>query len=128
MPAPTLHPTFPVPAALIRGLRFSWLAFLVIVLVNTGIAAVYWIEDPRPFWHPLVTVQCYGLAIAYCVNVAAPWESPRPLLRLAVAVAIGAIGPSQRSGEGIRFGVSRSRNFALNSSWLLQRVFVACSS
>jgi sensor histidine kinase YesM len=60
------------------------------VLVNTGIAAVYWIEDPRPFWHPLVTVQCYGLAIAYCVNAAAPWDSPRPLLRLAMAVAIGA--------------------------------------
>jgi sensor histidine kinase YesM len=75
---------------LARGFRFSWLALLVIVLVNTGIAAVYWIEDPRPFWHPLLTVQCYGLAIAYCVNAAAPWDSPRPLLRLAVAVAIGA--------------------------------------
>ena len=75
--------------ALAAGFRFSWPAFLIIALVNTGIAAVYWIEDPRPFWHPLVTVQCYGLAIAYCVNAGAPWDSPRPFLRLAVAVAIG---------------------------------------
>ena len=45
----------------------------------------------RPYWHPFVTVQACGLAIAYCVNVAAPWASPRPILRLAIAVAIGAI-------------------------------------
>jgi hypothetical protein len=45
---------------LARGFRFSWQALLIIVCVNTGIAGVYWIEDPRPFWHPFVTVQCYG--------------------------------------------------------------------
>ncbi len=77
-------------SALAAGFRFSWAAFVIILLVNTGIAAVYWIEDPRPFWHPLVTVQSCGLAIAYCVNVAAPWASPRPMLRLVIAVAIGA--------------------------------------
>jgi len=77
-------------AALKSGFDFSWPAFFLIVLVNTGIAAVYWIEDPRPFWHPLVSVQCDGLAIAYCVNVAKPWASGRPLRRLALAVAIGA--------------------------------------
>jgi signal transduction histidine kinase len=79
-----------VRAILAGGLRFSWQAFAIIVLVNTGIAAVYWIEDPRPFWHPLVSAQCDGLAIAYCVNAAAPWASNSPLRRLAIAVAIGA--------------------------------------
>jgi sensor histidine kinase YesM len=107
-----------VLAALARGFRFSWLALLVIVLVNTGIAAVYWIEDPRPFWHPLVTVQCYGLAIAYCVNVARPWESPRPLLRLAVAVAIGAtIGIVLTilvKGYTLDYVMEKQKIFALN--------------
>ena len=75
---------------LVEGFRFSWQAFLLIVLVNTGFAAVFWIEDPRPFWHPLVSAQCDGLAIAYCVNAAGPWASNSPLRRLAVAVVIGA--------------------------------------
>jgi signal transduction histidine kinase len=75
---------------LAEGFRFSWQAFAIIVFVNTGFAAVYWIEDPRPFWHPLVSAQCDGLAIAYCVNAAAPWASNWPLRRLAIAVAIGA--------------------------------------
>jgi LytS/YehU family sensor histidine kinase len=35
-------------------------------------------------------VQIYGFVIAYCVNVAAPWTSARPLRRLLLAVAIGA--------------------------------------
>ena len=43
-----------------------------------GIAAVLWIDDARPFWHPLLTVQLYGFSIAYCVNAAAPWAKPRP--------------------------------------------------
>src|SRR5207244_12315000 len=77
-------------AALKAGFRFSWPVFLLILLVDTGIAAVYWIEDPRPFWHPLLSVQCDGIAIAYCVNVAAPWASRRPLRRLVLAVAIGS--------------------------------------
>jgi sensor histidine kinase YesM len=75
---------------LAAGFHFSWQAFTIIFLINTGIAAVYWIEDPRPFWHPFVSVQCDGLAIAYCVNAAAPWSSSKPLRRLAIAVAIGA--------------------------------------
>lgn len=78
------------PAALAAGFRVPWTTFLLIVLVNAGFAAVYWIEDPRPFWHPLISVQCDGLAMAYCVNVAQPWAARRPLVRLAVAVAIGA--------------------------------------
>src|SRR3954465_9664684 len=78
-------------AALKAGFSFSWAVFFLIILVNTGVAAVYWIEDPRPFWHPFVSVQCYGLCIAYCVNVAQPWASRKPLFRMAVAVAIGAV-------------------------------------
>ena len=61
------------------------------MLVCTGIATFESIEDMRPYWHPFVTVQACGLAIAYCVNVARPWDGPRPILRLAIAVAIGAI-------------------------------------
>jgi sensor histidine kinase YesM len=90
MSAPAPSALSGILPALAAGFRFSWPAFTIILLVNTGIAAVYWIEDPRPFWHPLVTVQSCGLAIAYCVNVAAPWASARPMLRLVTAVAIGA--------------------------------------
>ena len=49
------------PHPLRRGLDFSWSTLLLIVAINTGIAAVLWIDDPRPFWHPLLTVQVYGL-------------------------------------------------------------------
>jgi len=76
---------------LVRGLHASWVSFLLIAAISTGIAAVLWIDDPRPFWHPWITCQIYGFCIAYCVNVARPWLSPRPILRLAIAVAIGAI-------------------------------------
>jgi len=92
MPLPEipLSPPSGLRATLAEGFRFSWQSFAIIVLINTGIAAVFWIEDPRPFWHPLVSAQCNGLAIAYCVNAAAPWASNSPLRRLAIAVAIGA--------------------------------------
>ena len=73
------------------GLRFNWQTVLLIAAINTGIAGVLWIGDPRPFWQPLLTVQLYGFAIAYCVNVAAPWDNRSPLIRLAVAAAIGAL-------------------------------------
>jgi signal transduction histidine kinase len=78
-------------AALRRGFSFSWITIGIIVLVCTGIATFESIEDMRPYWHPLVTVEMCGLAIAYCVNVARPWTSARPILHLAIAVAIGAI-------------------------------------
>ncbi len=104
--------------ALARGFRISWPALLIIVAINTGIAAVYWIEDPRPFWHPFVTVQCYGLAIAYCVNTAKPWDSPRPLLKLMVAVAIGAlIGAALTivlKGYTSAYVIEKYKTFALN--------------
>ena len=67
----------------------------LIVAINTGIALILWNNDPRPFWHPLLTVQIYGLCIAYAVNVAAPWEKTRPfrhmLGAIAVAVLVGVV-------------------------------------
>ena len=80
-----------IAAALARGARASWISIALIALINTGIAGVNWIDDPRPFWHPLLTVQIYGFVIAYCVNVAAPWESDSPIRTLATAVAIGSV-------------------------------------
>ena len=65
--------------------------FLLIGAINTGIAFVLWTDDPRPFWHPLLTCQLYGFAIAYCVNVAAPWAKPSPIIRMIVACAIGSL-------------------------------------
>ena len=67
----------------------SWPTVALIVAINTGYAAMMSIEDPRPFWHPFISAQCFGLLIAYAVNVASPWENPRPIGRLCAAVAIG---------------------------------------
>jgi sensor histidine kinase YesM len=76
---------------LLAGLRFNWSTLLLIVAINTGIALVLWIDDTRPFWHPLLTAQLNGLAIAYCVNVAAPWDHGTPLRRLALAALAGSL-------------------------------------
>ena len=81
----------PLAATLARGFRFSWPTVLLLAAINTGIAALLWVEDTRPFWQPLVTVQLYGFAIAYCVNAASPWDRSRPVLRLTAAVAAGAL-------------------------------------
>jgi sensor histidine kinase YesM len=71
----------------------SWPTVALIIAINTGYAAMMSIEDPRPFWHPLITTQCFGLAIAYFVYVASPWGKTRPVLRLVLAVAMGtAVG------------------------------------
>ncbi len=78
-------------ATLARGFRFSWPTVLLLAAINTAIAALLWVEDTRPFWQPLLTVQLYGFAIAYCVNAASPWERSRPILRLTAAVAAGAL-------------------------------------
>jgi len=74
-----------------QSLRGSWPTILLVAAINTGIAGVLWIDDPRPFWHPLVTVQLYGFSIATCVKIASPWDKPRPLFRLILAVAIGTL-------------------------------------
>ena len=78
------------PNPLLAGFHVNWRTLLLIAAINTGIALVLWIDDTRPFWHPLLTVQLYGFAIAYCVNVAAPWDHDKPLWRLIIASVIGA--------------------------------------
>src|SRR5215211_5123624 len=75
---------------LLAGFRASLTTILLLAAIFTGIALVLWIDDPRPFWHPFITVQVYGFSIAYCVNVAAPWDKGSPILRLAVAAGVGA--------------------------------------
>jgi len=80
-----------VLVALRRGFGFSWTTVGIIVLVCAGIATFESIDDMRPYWHPFVTVELCGLAIAYCVNVTRPWDRARPIAHLAIAVAIGAI-------------------------------------
>jgi signal transduction histidine kinase len=77
--------------ALRRGLDFKWTTLLLILAINTGIACLLWIDDTRPFWHPLVTAHTYGLVIAYCVNVARPWDRAKPVTTLVAAVGIGAV-------------------------------------
>ncbi|HEX6137114.1 MAG TPA: histidine kinase [Casimicrobiaceae bacterium] len=76
---------------LLAGLRFNWSTLLLILAIDTGVALVLWVDDTRPFWHPLLTVQLNGLAIAYCVNVAAPWDHDTPLRRLALATLAGSL-------------------------------------
>jgi hypothetical protein len=50
--------------ALRRGLDFKWTTLLLILAINTGIAGLLWIDDTRPFWHPLITAHSYGVLIA----------------------------------------------------------------
>ncbi|MEO6929476.1 MAG: histidine kinase [Casimicrobiaceae bacterium] len=76
---------------LTAGFRASLLSVALIAAIDTGIAAVLWIDDSRPFWQPLVTCQLYGFSIAYCVNAASPWDKPHPIWRLTAAVAIGVL-------------------------------------
>jgi hypothetical protein len=76
---------------LVAGFQASVLSVALIAAINTGIAAVLWIDDTRPFWHPFVTCQLYGFSIAYCVNAASPWQRSNPIRRLALAVASGVL-------------------------------------
>jgi sensor histidine kinase YesM len=78
-------------AALVRGVRVRPTILFLIAAMNTAIALLLWVEDPRPFWHPFVSVQLSGFAVAYCVNVAAPWNKRHPIPRLALAVALGSL-------------------------------------
>ncbi len=77
--------------ALARGFRMRLPTLALIVAINTGIALVLWSNDPRPFWHPLVTTQIYGLCIAYAVNVVAPWDKPRPIVLMILAIAVAVV-------------------------------------
>lgn len=78
-------------AFLRRGLAFNWMALLSIVAIDTGIALLLWLQEHRAFWQQFVSAQLHGLAIAYCVNAARPWESDRPLRRLVAATLVGAL-------------------------------------
>jgi signal transduction histidine kinase len=78
----------PVPAGL-RGI--SWRTFGLILAINAGFAAILSIEDVRPFWHPFVSAQCFGLSIAFFVNAISPWEKTHPVWRLVFAVVLGSI-------------------------------------
>jgi sensor histidine kinase YesM len=91
MPRPSPTTRSPIVATLRRGLVVPWQTVVLLAAINTGIAAILWREDTRPFWQPLLTVQLYGFSIAYCVNAASPWEKSRPILRLAVAVLVGTL-------------------------------------
>lgn len=78
-------------APFFAGFRdFSWQSVALILAINTGIAAMLYIEETRPFWHPFISAQCFGLCIAYAVNVAKPWNKAHPVWRLVAAVAIGS--------------------------------------
>lgn len=76
---------------LAAGFRAAPLTIFLIAALNTGIALALWIDDPRPFWHPFVTVQLTGFSIAYCVNAVSPWDKPKAFRRLLAAVAAGAV-------------------------------------
>ena len=77
---------------LLAGFRgVSWQTVALIVLINTGYAAILSIEDTRPFWHPLITAQSMGLSVAYVVNAVSPWDKTHPVWRLVLAAGIGTL-------------------------------------
>ncbi len=85
-------PSRPGPvAALVRGFHVSWTTLLLVLAINTGVAAMLSIEDARPFWHPFITAQTIGLLIAYAVNTTQPWTKSQPVWRLAGAVAVASL-------------------------------------
>ncbi len=84
-------PGRPLLNTLRRGFRVDLKTLLLLAAVNTGLAAILWVGDPRPFWQPLVTVHLYGFSIAYCVNAASPWSGSRRIPRLMLAVAVGTL-------------------------------------
>ena len=86
--------TAPAPgplAALLRGFEASWTTLLLLVAINTSVAAILSIEDARPFWHPFISAQTFGLTIAYVVNTTKPWGKPHPVWRLVAAVAFASV-------------------------------------
>ena len=105
-------------AALARGFRARPATLALIVAINTGIALILWNNDPRPFWHPLLTTQIYGLCIAYAVNVVAPWEKRRPfrhmLGAIAVAVLVGVVLVIVLKGYSIEYVRERWMLFGWN--------------
>ncbi len=74
-----------------RPLGFSWQRLALLLAINTGVAALLYIEETRPFWHPFISAQAIGLSIALAVKAAAPWRNARPVWRLVGAVAVGTV-------------------------------------
>lgn len=74
-----------------RGFRTKWQTVLLIAGINTAIAALISIEDPRPFWHPLVSAHCFGFSIAYFINCFRPWDRVDSMRRLLLAVVLGSL-------------------------------------
>ena len=94
MPAMATSPPLPgrapgLLATLAAGFQFSWPTVLLLLAVNTGIAGLLSIEDARPFWHPFISAQTFGLTIAYVVNATKPWGKTHSVWRLVAAVALG---------------------------------------
>ncbi len=79
-----------VVSRIIAATRVSWQRLLLIAAINTGIALAIWVEDPRPFWHPLVTTQSYGFSIAWFFNLLTPWKTRTPVRKTALAALLGA--------------------------------------
>lgn len=73
------------------GFRIRGKLLLLIIALNTVLAAWIGLEDARPFIHPFIMVQTTGLTIAYWVNCFQPWNARRPMLVLGLAVAIGSL-------------------------------------
>ena len=74
-----------------RGFRVSWRTVLLIAAINTGIAGVLWIEDPRPFWHPLVSASASASRSPTASTSPSPWEKSLADPAAVVAVAVGTL-------------------------------------
>ena len=122
-PAPGL------PAKLAGGFQASWTTLLLLLAINTGVAGLLSIEDVRPFWHPFLSAQTFGLLIAYAVNTAKPWDRTHPVWRLVAAVAIGTALALVVivSIKGYVIGVEEYKleNVRLRPGWFISTAFSA---
>ncbi|MEO8303507.1 MAG: histidine kinase [Betaproteobacteria bacterium] len=92
MAAMTPNPTPSLARRLAAGYgNLSWKYVTLLFALNAAIALSLWIEDPRPYWHPFITAQCFGFVIAYCVRTAAPWDHQASYRRIVAAVAVGSV-------------------------------------
>ncbi|MEO8344074.1 MAG: histidine kinase [Betaproteobacteria bacterium] len=123
VPIPPLVSAGPnsILATLRQGFQASWLTVLILVAINTGVAALLKIDDIRPFWHPFISAQVFGLSIAYTVNALAPWGKPNPLRRLIAAVTLGTLMGTLLiiviKGYAIGEAPYRFNNVAQNTAW-----------
>lgn len=74
-----------------RGFEAKPQTVLIIAGINTALAALMSIPDPRPFWHPLISVHCFGFSIAYFLNCVRPWSAPKSIRHLIFGVALGTL-------------------------------------